>query len=103
MGDGPIQPVTIDTMPNSNGLFIGDGLNFVTCERSFIDIVGHGLRSRSGYGYLSENGYRFDATHTPLPPPPPPATHAPLLEQNHRCKNITLPTVKMSFSFEHTQ
>ena len=64
MGDGPIelviQPVTIDTMPNSNGLFIGGGLNFVTCERSFIDIVGHVLKSRSGYGYLSKNGYKFE-------------------------------------------
>ena len=38
MGDGPIQPifqpVAIDTMLNNNGLNIGDGLNFVTCERT---------------------------------------------------------------------
>ena len=38
MGDRPIQPViqpiTIDTMLNSNRLNIGDGLNFVTCGRS---------------------------------------------------------------------
>ena len=47
MGDRPIQPViqsiTIDTMLNSNGLNIGDGLNVVTCGRSFK----HG-RSESG-------------------------------------------------------
>ena len=39
MDDGSIQPiiqpVTIDTMLNNNGLNIGDGLNFVTCGRSF--------------------------------------------------------------------
>ena len=27
MGDGPIQPVIIDTMQNNNGLNIGKGLN----------------------------------------------------------------------------
>ena len=40
MGDEPIlpviQPVTINTMLNNNGPNIGDGLNFVTCERSLI-------------------------------------------------------------------
>ena len=40
MGNGPIQPViqpvTIDTMLNSNGLDISDGLNFVTCEQTFV-------------------------------------------------------------------
>ena len=39
MGDEPILPViqsiTINTMLNNNGPNIGDGLNFVTCERSF--------------------------------------------------------------------
>ena len=38
MGDEPILPiiqlVTINTMLNNNGPNIGDGLNFVTCERS---------------------------------------------------------------------
>ena len=39
MGDGPIiqpviQPVTIDTMLNNNGLNIGDELIFVTCEQT---------------------------------------------------------------------
>ena len=37
MGDGPnypdIQTVTIDTMLNNNGLNIGDGVNFFTCEQ----------------------------------------------------------------------
>ena len=37
MGDGPIYPdiqtVTIDTMLSNNGLNIGDGVNFVTCEQ----------------------------------------------------------------------
>ena len=30
-----IQPVTINTMLNNNGPNIGDGLNFVKCERYF--------------------------------------------------------------------
>ena len=30
MGEGPIQPVTIDTILNNKGLNIGDGLNFVS-------------------------------------------------------------------------
>ena len=38
MDNGPIQPiiqpVTIDTMLNKNGLNIGDELNFVTCEQT---------------------------------------------------------------------
>ena len=38
MGNGPsqsvIQPVTIDTMLNNNGLNISDELNFVTCEQT---------------------------------------------------------------------
>ena len=38
MGDGPIQlviqSVSIDTMLNSNGLNIDDGLNFVTYEQT---------------------------------------------------------------------
>ena len=38
MGDGFLQPViqtvTIDIMLNNNGLNIGDGLNFVTCEQT---------------------------------------------------------------------
>ena len=38
MGDGPIQsiiqPVTIDTMLNNNGMNIGDRFNFVTCEHT---------------------------------------------------------------------
>ena len=37
MGPSPnqtvIQPVTIDTMLNNNGLNIGNGLNFVICEQ----------------------------------------------------------------------
>ena len=33
MGDRPIQPITIDTMLNNNGLNIGGRLNFVTCEQ----------------------------------------------------------------------
>ena len=41
MGDRPIepviQPVTIDTMLNNNGMNLGDGLNFVTCEQTFIN------------------------------------------------------------------
>ena len=41
IGDGPvepvIQPVTIDTMLNNNGLNIGDGLNFVTCEQTLTE------------------------------------------------------------------
>ena len=41
MGDGPIQPiiqpVTFDTMLNNNGLNIGDGLYFVTCEQTLND------------------------------------------------------------------
>ena len=44
MGNEPIlpviQPVTINTMLNNNGPNIGDGLNFVTCERSF-SVKGH--------------------------------------------------------------
>ena len=43
MGDEPIQPViqpvTINTMLNNNGPNIGDGLNFVTCERSLIIVI----------------------------------------------------------------
>ena len=31
----PFCPLFIDTMLNNNRLNIGDGLNFVTCERSF--------------------------------------------------------------------
>ena len=38
MDDGPIQaiiqPITIDTMLNNNGLNFGDGLNFITCEQT---------------------------------------------------------------------
>ena len=30
-----IQPATIDTMLNHNGLNVGDLLNFVTCEQTF--------------------------------------------------------------------
>ena len=30
-----IQPITIDTMLNNNGLNIGDGLNFVKREQMF--------------------------------------------------------------------
>ena len=37
MGDGPIQPIiqpiTIDTMLNNNGLNIGDGLNSLRVNR----------------------------------------------------------------------
>ena len=37
MGDGPIQPIiqpiTIDTMLNNNGLSIGDGLNSLRVNR----------------------------------------------------------------------
>ena len=40
MDDRPIQPiiqpVTIDTMLKNNGVNIGDGLIFVTCEQTFI-------------------------------------------------------------------
>ena len=40
MGDGPIQsniqPITIETTLNNNGLNIGDWLNFVTCEQTFM-------------------------------------------------------------------
>ena len=43
MADRPIQPViqlvTIDTMLNSSGLNIGDGLNFVTHEQT-LRVVG---------------------------------------------------------------
>ena len=43
MGDGPIQPfiqpVTIETMLNNNGSNIGDGLNFITSERSLRPVV----------------------------------------------------------------
>ena len=35
MGDGPVQPVSIDTMLNNNGLNVGEGLNFVTCVETF--------------------------------------------------------------------
>ena len=39
MGDEPIlpviQPITINTMLNNNGPNIIDGINFITCERSF--------------------------------------------------------------------
>ena len=37
MGDRPILPITIDTMLNNNGLNLGDGLNFITCEQTFIN------------------------------------------------------------------
>ena len=40
MSDVPIiQHVTIDTMLNNNGLNIGDGLNFVTCEQTLMEAV----------------------------------------------------------------
>ena len=40
MSDGPIiQRITIDTMLNNNGLNIGDGLNFVTCEQTLMVAV----------------------------------------------------------------
>ena len=29
-----IQPITIDTMVNNNGLNIGDRLNFISCEQT---------------------------------------------------------------------
>ena len=42
MGPSPIlseiQPITIDTMLNNNGLNIGDGLNFVTFEQTFTGV-----------------------------------------------------------------
>ena len=36
MGDGPIQPVTIDTILNNSQLNMGDGLNFVICEQGLV-------------------------------------------------------------------
>ena len=40
-----IQRVTIDTMLNSNGQKIGDGLNFVTCLLAIILIFCKALES----------------------------------------------------------
>ena len=66
MGDGPIKPVTIDTMLNCNVLNVGEGLNFFTCEETFsFNLIFRRLQRYNGRVYTLQRAELSDTGRVP--------------------------------------
>ena len=49
-----IQPITIDTMLDKNGLNFGDRLNFVTCKQTF-SIMNDIVNDKKGHSIVNDS------------------------------------------------